>query len=485
MKYKNKLFLTFNLIVFISVAIGLAIVYTNTYRLVFNQIRSELLSTALIAATAVNGDLIKTLTTTSVDSPQWEEVVDHLRWIRNANRRKDFFVKYLYLVSPEKQGKVVYLLDTEEDPNVKSYFGELLVPPVPALKGLKEPTLVIKAPGFAEWGTWLTAFIPIYDSEHKVTAILGMDAGAEHTQRELINLLFYGVISLAGALAASTLIAYFLSKLATQSLNAICDCVKRIGSGDFTMHVHLTTRDEFNDLALTVNEMADGLAQKERLTLGFSRYVSHHVLEAILKSNTSAKLEGEKRKVTVMFSDIRQFTKMSEHLPPENVVSFLNEYFEKMISIIFSFHGTLDKFIGDGIMAEFGMPLEDPQQELNAIRTAIEMQRMVKRLSREWSHQGLPPIRIGIGIHTGEAIVGNIGSDIRMEYTAVGDTVYVASGLEGKTKHLQVDIIISEEVYRKVKETDEFAFQDLGLLQLPDRTHPVRAYSVIDTILNP
>jgi len=482
MSYRNKLFLLFNIVVFVSVSAGVLIIYSKTHRLVTKQIRSELLSTALIAAQAVNGDIVKTFTTeSSTKSAVYEALVERLRWIRDANRRSDFYVKYVYLLSPpDKNHNLFYLLDVDEDPNIQAYYHEILDPQIPSLADIKGPVLVGSTiPGFDAWGAWISAYVPIYDSSHKLVGVLGMDAGAKHTETELRTLLFFGLGALLVSLIASTSIAFFLSKTATRSLKTICHSINRIGLGDFSSHVQLDTHDEFEALGKTVNEMADGLAQKERLTKGFSRYVSHHVLETILQSTTPTKLEGEKRKVTVMFSDIRHFTKMSEHLPPEKVVSFLNEYFEKMISIIFSCQGTLDKFIGDGIMAEFGMPLRDPLQELHAIKAAVAMQNLVKTLSVTWEQKGLPPIKIGIGIHSGEAIVGTIGSDVRMEYTAVGDTVYVASGLEGQTKVFGEEIIISEEVYKQVCKEQEFSYKDLGLLYLQEREHPIRAYAVI------
>jgi adenylate cyclase len=486
MKYHKKLFISFNLIVFISISISLTIVYTNTYRLVFNQIRSELLSVALTTANSIDVQTLASFdNVASQHTASYHKMVDQLRVIRNSNRRTDFYIKYLYLMRRKGFDRVIYVLDTEEDANLKGFFGELVIPPIPELNDIKDPIIIEKVAGYQQWVTWLSAFIPLYDDQHRMVGILGIDAGAKHTENQLRNLLFYGIIALVGSLITSTFIAYLLSKLTTHSLNILCKRVQAIGKGDFKTHVELNTKDEFHNLAITMNEMADSLAEKERLTSGFSRYVSQHVLDSILKSNSPTKLEGEKRTVTIMFSDIRSFTRISEHLPPEAVVSFLNEYFEKMIAIIFYYHGTLDKFIGDGIMAEFGMPLEDPEQAMNAIRAAAEMQRMVKKLSKEWEQKGYHPVKIGIGIHTGLAIVGNIGSDIRMEYTAVGDTVNVAAGLEGQTKYLSEEIIISKEVYDHVKTTHDFVFKDLGLLYLPERGHPMRAYAVLDKKPNP
>ncbi|KAG6559751.1 Adenylate cyclase 1 [Candidatus Rhabdochlamydia oedothoracis] len=215
------------------------------------------------------------------------------------------------------------------------------------------------------------------------------------------------------------------------------------------------------------------LQERERLKVNFSRYVSDHVLQKILSSSKPTNLEGERRKITVLFSDIRQFTHLSESLPPEQVVALLNEYFKVMLDIIFEHKGTLDKFIGDGLMVEFGAPLDDEIQEKNAVTAAIAMQKALEKLNTTWKQ---PAIQIGIGIHTGFAIVGNVGSEKRMEYTAIGDTVNIASRLEQMTKFTKRSILISEDTYQAIKE--EFPAESLGPITLPGRQEPIRVYAI-------
>jgi adenylate cyclase len=252
-----------------------------------------------------------------------------------------------------------------------------------------------------------------------------------------------------------------------------------IGQGNLDARADLHTHDEFEELANEINEMAKGLKERERLKLHFTRYVSQYVMEKILSAETVAKLEGERRKITVLFSDVREFTHLAERLAPEEVVSLLNEYFKAMIDIIFKHHGTLDKFMGDGLMVEFGAPLDDALQERNAVDAAIAMQKEMVSLGVQWKSQGKPSLKIGIGIHTGQAIVGNIGSEVRMEYTAIGDTVNVAARLEQMTKAIDVPILISEATHAAVK--DHFTFKNLGSKTLPGREVPITVYSVLDT----
>jgi adenylate cyclase len=161
---------------------------------------------------------------------------------------------------------------------------------------------------------------------------------------------------------------------------------------------------------------------------------------------------------------------------PEDVVQLLNEYFECMVEIVFRHKGTLDKFLGDGLMVLFGAPMEDPNQEEHAISAAVEMQRQLKVLCENWQLQGRAPIRIGIGIHTGTAIVGNVGSSQRMEYTAIGDTVNVAARLEAATKQFETGILVSETTWSATQ--GNFNVRDVGPVHIRGRGAAVQVYAV-------
>jgi adenylate cyclase len=158
------------------------------------------------------------------------------------------------------------------------------------------------------------------------------------------------------------------------------------------------------------------------------------------------------------------------------VVEILNEYFERMVDVIFRNRGTLDKFIADGLMVFFGAPVEDPQQEEHAVRTAIEMQQALRELDEKWSADARPTLRIGIGIRSGAAIVGNIGASRRMEYTAIGDTVNLASRLETATREHEADILISESTHASV--AGMFGTRSIGPIRVKGRSEPVVAYGV-------
>jgi adenylate cyclase len=176
------------------------------------------------------------------------------------------------------------------------------------------------------------------------------------------------------------------------------------------------------------------LAREEVARANYSRFLPEYVVKQMLENPDSFKLGGVTQTITVLFADIRGFTAISEHAAPEKIVHLLNRYFSAMTDIIFAHGGTLDKYLGDGLMALFGAPTTTPQDGANAVNAAVAMQRRIISINQELRAEGLSEIGVGIGLHTGEAIVGYIGSERRSEYTAIGDTVNTASRLESNSK---------------------------------------------------
>lgn len=211
--------------------------------------------------------------------------------------------------------------------------------------------------------------------------------------------------------------------------------------------------------------------QKRRASLG--RYFSPGVAERILQ--TGASEGGEVRIVTVLFSDVRGFTSMSESMRGEEVVNFLNDYLSVMVGVIFKHGGTLDKFMGDGILAYFGAPIETADHAAVAVKCALEMQTALGEFNRKRTESGLLPIATGIGIHTGLAVLGNIGPEIRREYTIIGDTVNLASRIEALTKEKGKPILVSEST--KIACAQGFSWTDAGTVSVRGKTEPVSLFA--------
>ena len=191
---------------------------------------------------------------------------------------------------------------------------------------------------------------------------------------------------------------------------------------------------------------------KEKIKNAMGKYLSQDIMKNVVQNIDDIKLGGKKANVTVLFSDIRGFTSMSEKMTAEEVSMILNEYFSEMEPIITKYNGVINKFIGDAVMAIFGEPIQDINHAQNAVKCACEMLKKVEQLREKWLLEGKPKIEIGIGINTGEAFVGNIGSEKRLEYTVIGDTVNLASRIEGYNKVYKTNLLISSSTYTQVSD---------------------------------
>ncbi len=206
-----------------------------------------------------------------------------------------------------------------------------------------------------------------------------------------------------------------------------------------------------------------------------SRYLSPSIVESVLKSERGVALGGSKTRVTVLFADIRGYTRLSQELAANDIMRFLNEHFTEMSKIIFEHEGTLDKFIGDSVMAVFGSPFATGHDEANAVIAAQQMQRTVERLRKKRRGTDRSPFEIGIGINTGHVIAGNIGSPEKMDFTVIGDTVNLSARLQGVAK--RGEIVVGEPTYEVVK--DRFTFEEIGKISLKNSIKPLRSYRLI------
>jgi adenylate cyclase len=215
--------------------------------------------------------------------------------------------------------------------------------------------------------------------------------------------------------------------------------------------------------------------QRERRRL--SQFFSPDVVREVVRHKDEGSLTTSRRLVTVLFSDIRGFTSISEKLEPEQVAEMLREYLSEMTEIVFRHGGTVDKYIGDCIMALYNVPFEDPEHAIKAVRTGLEFQERTLAVSQRWEAKLGVTIRNGVGINTGEAVVGTLGSRQRLEYTAIGDTINLGSRLESITKDYKSNIIISEFTYEHIKH--HFVTEELGDVTVKGKSKPVKIYAVL------
>lgn len=216
------------------------------------------------------------------------------------------------------------------------------------------------------------------------------------------------------------------------------------------------------------------LAREEVARANYSRFLPEVVVKQMLENPDSFKLGGVSQTITILFADIRGFTRISEHAPPEKIVSLLNRYFSAMTEIIFAHGGTLDKYLGDGLMALFGAPTATPDDASNALNAAVAMQRRMLGINRELHDEGFPEIGVGMGLHTGEVIVGYIGSDRRSEYTAIGDTVNTSSRLESNARG--GEILVSDATAKAAH--SRYKLKPREPIMVKNRQQPVNLWEV-------
>ena len=217
--------------------------------------------------------------------------------------------------------------------------------------------------------------------------------------------------------------------------------------------------------------------QKRAVKKLFGRYVSKDVFDQLMAHPDRAELGGRRREMSVLFSDIRGFTTVSEKGDAEALVEQLNEYFSRMVEVVFRHRGTVDKFVGDMVMALYGAPVADPHHAENAVATAVEMVRELGKLNRNWAGRGMSPLDIGVGINSGDMIAGNIGSSSIMSYTVIGDNVNLGSRLESLNKEYGTRIIISEATRARL--TGSYDLRPLGDVVVKGKTRAVAIFEVV------
>ena len=278
-------------------------------------------------------------------------------------------------------------------------------------------------------------------------------------------------------LGSNQLITQLIAKCELESVTIAESQILLVCNGKSTM-VNISVSPLINDLNQPIGSVVamEDLSNLDKLKSTFKKYVSKQIVDQILENEDHLNLGGQELEVTTLFSDIRGFTSMSEKMSPKDVVDSLNEYFDKMIEVVFKYNGTLDKIIGDALMVIYGAPIGSDDDAERALLTAIEMQQKLEELNMVRMTRGQSPIEIGIGLNTGKVISGNIGSKVQMNYTVIGDAVNLSSRLCSFAKAGQ--IIVSESVFSAVKNKSSFAFRKLTPIRVKGKEESVNVFDV-------
>jgi adenylate cyclase len=289
---------------------------------------------------------------------------------------------------------------------------------------------------------------------------------APYLRLRALMLTLFG-IGLAISIVGALVIAQGLSR----PIEQLVKTARRIEAGDYSKGVEIKRSDEIGTLGKSFNSMVEGLAERDKVQSLLGKVVSREVADELL--NKGIVLGGEEREVSVLFSDIRDFTSLCERHEPNEILDLLNRYLTHMSTSIERHGGVVDKYIGDAIMALFGAPVSHPESPQKAVHCALDMLSALKLLNEELAKEGIQPLAIGIGINTGKVVAGNMGSANRLNYTVIGDGVNLASRIEGLTKQYGVEIIVSQSTRDLCP---DIHFRELDLVQVKGKTEPVAIF---------
>jgi len=313
--------------------------------------------------------------------------------------------------------------------------------------------------------------LPSWGSEHAY-AILQRDRDEAMAPYFRIRMLLI-IISLL-ALLLSIFGGAAIASSVTRPVRILVAFARDIQRGDYTREVNLQQKDELGQLGQAFNNMSKGLFERDKVRNLLGKVISPEIAEELIRSDVQ--LGGEEKEITILFTDLRGFTSLSENRTPGEVLDFLNEYLTRMTAVIDKHSGVVDKYIGDAIMALFGAPLELRDHAGRAVDCALEMIEELEYSNAAFKARGWPQLAMGVGVHTGKVVVGNMGSKDRLNYTAIGDGVNLASRLESATKEFGVPIIVSEAT---MMQAPVFQYRELDIIQVKGKQQAVRIFTPI------
>jgi adenylate cyclase len=413
---------------------GVFLLYNLAARSLREEFRHKLLAVACSTAAGINvADNEQVRVPADGESATYLRLRKQLEAVRRANRVNR--VSDVYTMRLD-HGAPVYVVDSYPPGTRTTDFAAGLTDPPPAVGDPEDnPTPEMRAafhlrapiaetqPSRDKWGVWLSGYAPLFDTAGRQVGIVGVDASAD-TLGVLTHDLRIGTLQgLACALVLSIALGALISRRITRPVSQLTEGLRSVSEGDLTAHLELHSGDEFEEFAKTFNLMVVGLREREQLKNVLVRHLSSAVAESILNNPEALQLGGQKVQATVLFADIRDFTQKSTGMVPIEIVGTLNEYFGVIVDVILRHEGTLDKFLGDGLMAVFGAPLAQPDHPARALRCALEIQEAVAGLNRERAQLGLIQFELGVGLNSGEVVAGQVGSHRRMEYTVIGTEV--------------------------------------------------------------
>jgi class 3 adenylate cyclase len=413
-----------------------------------------------------------------ITDPAQEGNADYLKVQKSLQTVRDAVkdIHFVYTMRLNDDGKVEFVVDGETDPKTMSHVGDVYDAPtetlLKAFSGNVGDTFIEREPSPDEWGVWLSGFI-VLDKPNGKADLLGIDISAKTIYDSENRALGIMAAVALGVCLVVLVLGLFLSRRITLPLRAIEADMARIQKFDIEGQTGIKT--VFKEIRL-MNEAVDDMKKSLR---AFKRYVPADLVAELITLHKEAKLGGERRNLTVFFSDIEGFTSWSESLEPEQLIQLMARYFSGMTEIILRHRGTVDKYIGDAIMAFWGAPAELEDHAARACQAALECQKFQTQFNDEIAKEGFAPVYTRIGLNTGDVLVGNVGYDERLNYTVIGDHVNLASRLEGLNKLYGTKIILSQHTQTLLG--DQFLTRPVDYVIVKGKSEPIGVYELLAT----
>lgn len=445
--------------------------YLSIRSAVREDIRQRILNIATLAAQQVDPAQHRRILSRGDEvGAEYREIKRRLRAIRDGVGD----VRFVYTLRRFSDGRIRFVMDAEESGTDLSHVGDIYESASAALSlSFESPYRARVAKDFDRdsWGVWLSGYAPILNPDGSLEAVVGVDISAARVLAyEKSHFTVIAVVTvLVGVFAIG--VALLVSKSITEPLLRLERDMARIQNFDLRGQSDFPSRIlEVVAMRDTVNNVRDGLRS-------FRRYVPADLVSELIRLKKKAVLDVEKRPVTVFFSDIARFTSLCEGMEPHRLMENLGEYLKGMTEIIHSGQGTVDKYIGDGIMAFWGAPKPIENHAVLACRAALRCQAFLDGMVPTWHARGIPPLLTRIGVNTGEVLVGNVGYEERLNYTVMGDPVNVASRIEALNKLYRTRTLISESTWEAVRM--EMEARLLGRVAVKGRDTTVAVYELV------
>jgi len=485
-KFHVRLTLLYGSVILVSLLVLSVAFYIGGVNIAMSGIRARLGGTAVAVARGIDGEKLSHLQVEGDSTkPTYKELVEDAAAVEVA--QGDILSIYV-LVPTGEPGMYKFAFDhiaPGKRTKAPAKVGETYDAKsnAPLNQGLKELSVETEVSSDA-WGDTLSGYAPVIDKEGKHVALVGIDGDARAIsamKREIFGIsagLFVVAVIVLG-IAGS-----FVGRKVREPLSRIIDAAAAIAAGNLETRLSLARPDEFGILGDHFDDMARGLQERDRIRSTFGRYVSEDVAKRVLGKG-GGKMGGEVREVTVLFSDLKGYSTISETLSPTETVEFLNEYLEVMNAEIDKEGGCIIEFLGDAILAVFGAPAELDNHPEKAMRCAMAMREALKGFNEKmnaegrapWQKKGMEGLGQRIGIHTGNVVAGNLGSKVRVKYAVIGDAVNVASRCEGLNKVIGTEILCTSSTHELLSEDLKAKLTDRGAHDVKGRSQKVTVFA--------